>query len=702
MDIKLLHVKKRISSMFWFCRRLSLLPFYVLIILSNFSANNGIAQAAVENTAGNRDSINHRNIITQFFEKQAKVHYISQATINRDATAVAWSAEGSHGSGIYRSLLSNTDRVVRISAVSPADDNKQYNETEPQWSPDGNELAFLSDARSPGTRQVFVVNVRTGALINTKPFTQFDGYVSHLKWSPDGKYLSVLYVEKASREPSPMAAENKAVGLIDSMLNRDVQRIAVVNRLTGKTEQVTPLHFYIFEYDWSPDSKKFAYTAAIPPGDDNWYIAKLYQQSAHAADTAVLYKPLRQIALPRWSRDGKSIAFIEGLMSDQGGTGGEIFSISATGISNPKNLTPKRPSTPSWFTWRPDGNILFTEFAGGSVAVNTLNTSSGAVSKLWKADESIRAGSEEMSLSVGGNETSPAFALIRSSWNKLPEVYCGTFSKLTQVTHLNTALQDHMPKAENIEWLNGGQRVQGWLLCPADYNPARRYPMLVCVHGGPAWITTPAWSAPDFNTTVYTQLGYFVFFPNPRGSYGQGEAFTLANRRDWGYGDLSDINSGTDAVIKKFPVDSGRIGMLGWSYGGSMAMFAITQTNRFRAVVAGAGAADWLSYYGQNSIDKWMLSYFCASPYDDPAAYAKCSAMTYIKKAKTPALVLVGEYDGEAPPPQSLQFWHALKELHVPTQLMIYPDEGHSFEKFEDRIDVSARTIEWFNKYLTP
>ena len=131
-------------------------------------------------------------------------------------------------------------------------------------------------------------------------------------------------------------------------------------------------------------------------------------------------------------------------------------------------------------------------------------------------------------------------------------------------------------------------------------------------------------------------------------------------------------------------------------------MFAITQTNKFRAAVAGAGAADWLSYYGQNSIDKWMWSYFGASPYDDPTAYAKVSAMTHIKNAKTPTLVLVGELDGEAPSPQSLQFWHALKELHVPTQLMIYPGEGHSFYKFEDMIDVSVRTFEWFNKYMAP
>jgi len=237
-------------------------------------------------------------------------------------------------------------------------------------------------------------------------------------------------------------------------------------------------------------------------------------------------------------------------------------------------------------------------------------------------------------------------------------------------------------------------------LYPQNFDSTKKYPMLVCVHGGPAWITTPTWAAPDFNTTVYTQFGYFVFFPNARGSYGQGENFTLANRRDWGFGDLRDILKGVDVVSKKYAGDSNRIGILGWSYGGSMAMISTTQTNKFKAAVAGAGACDWKSYYGQNSIDKWMNSYFNASPYDNPKAYEKVSAITYIKQTKTPTLVLVGERDGESPPAQSFQFWHALKELNVPTQLYIYPDEGHEFENFDNMIDISVRTIEWFEKWL--
>jgi dipeptidyl aminopeptidase/acylaminoacyl peptidase len=646
------------------------------------------------------DSVYDRSIIKTFFETQASVKYIYQCVLNNKATAIAWCFDGSQGQTInYKFLNHVNDTAKRITAADSS--NQSCNESEPQWSPNQNKIAFLSDAKTPGQLQLFIADVNTNSLVTQQSLTHFNGYVSHLRWSPDGKFLSVLYVENASRDPSPMAAENKTTGLIDSAINRNVQRIALININTGETKFVTPEQLYIFEYDWSPDSKSFCYTAAPPPGDDNWYIAKLYRQNVFSDDTTMIYQPKFQIALPRWNSNGKSIGFIEGLMSDEGGTGGDIFMIDAEKNSQPKNLTPNRTSTPSWFTWQQDGNILFTEFINGSVAISTLNTNNRSTKTVWQSDESIRAGDEETSLSVANNQRATMFAFIRSAWNKLPEIWYGNFAHQTQLTDLNNAIHKPLLRTENIIWSNEGRHIQGWLLYPNNYDSTKHYPMLVCVHGGPAWIATPTWAAPDFNTTVYTQLGYFVFFPNARGSYGQGESFTLANRRDWGFGDLRDIISGADTLISRHPIDSNRIGVLGWSYGGAMSMFAITQTNRFKAAVAGAGACNWLSYYGQNSIDKWMNSYFNASPYDDPKAYEKVSAITYIKHAKTPTLVLVGERDGEAPPAQSFEFWHALKELHVPTQLYVYPDEGHEFENFDDMIDVSVRTIEWFNKYMS-
>ena len=148
------------------------------------------------------------------------------------------------------------------------------------------------------------------------------------------------------------------------------------------------------------------------------------------------------------------------------------------------------------------------------------------------------------------------------------------------------------------------------------------------------------------------------------------------------------------------PIDPNRIGITGWSYGGFMTMFAVTQTHRFRAAVAGAGISDWKSYYGENSIDQWMIPFFGASVYDDPAVYAKSSAINFIKNAKTPMLIVVGDRDGECPAPQSFEMWHALQTMHVPVELVVYPNEGHGFSKPSDERDVLERAVSWFDKYM--
>jgi dipeptidyl aminopeptidase/acylaminoacyl peptidase len=197
-------------------------------------------------------------------------------------------------------------------------------------------------------------------------------------------------------------------------------------------------------------------------------------------------------------------------------------------------------------------------------------------------------------------------------------------------------------------------------------------------------------------------LGYFVFMPNPRGSFGQGEAFTQANMRDFGYGDLRDVLAGVDLIEQRFPIDKDREGITGWSYGGFMTMFAVTQTTRFRAAVAGAGISNWQSYYGENSIDQWMVPFFGASVYDNPALYARSSAMDFIQRVKTPTLLPVGDRDGECPAPQSFEFWHALKTRGVKTQLVIYPNEGHHFSNPDHQRDVLARELNWFETQMPP
>ena len=228
----------------------------------------------------------------------------------------------------------------------------------------------------------------------------------------------------------------------------------------------------------------------------------------------------------------------------------------------------------------------------------------------------------------------------------------------------------------------------------------RRYPLLVEVHGGPGAMARPSWPNSLFDFTLFSHYGYFVLRPNPRGSFGQGETFTRGNVKDFGYGDLRDILAGVDYVVKHFPVDNDRVGIGGWSYGGYMTMWAVTQTHRFRAGVSGAGIANWQSYYGENDIDQWMIPFFGASVYDDPAVYSKSSPINFIKNVKTPTLILVGDRDGECPTPQSFEFWHALETLGVENQFVVYSNEGHMIYDPAHRHDIMQRTLEWYDRHL--
>ncbi len=210
----------------------------------------------------------------------------------------------------------------------------------------------------------------------------------------------------------------------------------------------------------------------------------------------------------------------------------------------------------------------------------------------------------------------------------------------------------------------------------------------------------PSWPSAHAYEMALPAQGYFLLLPNPRGSFGEGEEFTRANVKDFGYGDWSDDLAGIDEAIRTAPIDPQRLGLTGWSYGGYMTMWGVTQTNRFKAAVAGAGIANWSSYYGENKIDQWMIPFFGKSVYDDPEVYARSAPMTFIKKVKTPTLIVVGDSDGECPTPQSYEFWHALKTLGVKTQLVVYEREGHMFSKPDHLRDVMSRAVAWFDEYL--
>src|SRR5437868_360684 len=615
---------------------------------------------------------------------------------------VALSPDGAHIAWVQSTAASPSKQtyVREISGNAPVTLLKiqiggERTDLDPAWAPDSKTVVVFSSAGAGEQRQLWSFRADGS---EPKKITNLKGYAARPRWSHDGKQIAFLYIEGAGGG-GPLMAAAATTGVIDTAIHN--QRIAILDTTSGRLRQVSPPNLHIYDYDWSPDDKKFVATAAPGPGDNNWWIAQIYAIDIAKGEATSIYKPSLQVAVPRWSPDGTSIAFIEGLMSDEGFHGGDLFTISADG-HDILNSTEKRNSSASSLFWLTPDRILLTEIVGGESTISELTLGNNSVRTIWKRAEHIHAFGNfpNFALSKDGKFAAAA----RNSYETRLKTGPGPVVKWAHLTSNNSGQSPTWGKAESLQWTNEGFDIQGWLLPPARVESGKKYPMVVLIHGGPSSATTPEWPA-SFGMAraiiaALSSRGYYVLLPNPRGSYGQGEEFTRANVKDFGGGDLRDILAGVDAAIAKYPIDSARLGVTGWSYGGYMTMWTVTQTTRFRAAVAGAGIANWQSYYGQNLIDQWMIPFFGASVYDDPAVYEKSSPIHFIKKVKTPTLVIVGERDAECPSAQSYEFWHALRTLNVPTQFIIYPGEGHLFIKPENQTNRLESTVSWFDKYL--
>jgi dipeptidyl aminopeptidase/acylaminoacyl peptidase len=569
------------------------------------------------------------------------------------------------------------------------------------WSPDGKQIAFVTNDKSDQPQ----IAIATLLDLHVAIITRGHGPLDTPRWSPDGRRIAFLYSVDAPKTPGPLNPMTRDAGVLSETFYE--QRLAVVGVGGGDISLLSPADINVYEYDWSPDGRRFAITAAHGSGDDNWWIAELDVCDARSGAITTLLKPSMQMASPRFSGDGTRIAFIGGIMSDESVTGGDIYVIPASGGA-PEDVTPGLAASVHTITWNGSPReIVATEFAAGEEVLARVDVVKRTPRELWRAQEMIWAntlldftpGDTGISLSRNG----ALAAVIRQSYNAPPEVETGAPGHWHAITHANAAIGPITGKARNVHWKSDGFDVQGMLIEPPNVESGKRYGLIVEVHGGPAYAHYPIFpSGPDRFDALEANQGYFVFRPNPRGSYGQGETFTHANVKDFGYGDMRDVLAGVDAVLKEAPIDSERIGIVGWSYGGYMTMWALTQTQRFKAAVAGAGLSNWQSYYGTNNIDTWMLPYFGASVYDDPEVYARSSPMTFIRKVRTPTLIVGGDRDAEVPISQSYEYWNALRRLGVETQFVVYPDEGHFFYRHEDQIDVATRLVDWFNAHLAP
>ncbi len=610
------------------------------------------------------------------------LHDFGGVAMSPDGSRVAWQETYRRVTTVWIEDLA-TRKIVRLTA---GDGKHPAVESEPQWSPDGSQVAFFSDARSQGHPALYVARADGSGV---RRIAALGGLPQRLSWSPNGKQLAFLYIAHPHRLAGALAPGARDVGVIGSVT--DEQQIATVDSSNGALSLVTPANDYVYEYSWSPDASRFAFTYARGNGDDNWWIAKLATISSRGGALHDLLAPKFQINDPQWSPDGKHIAAIGGLMSDFGSVGGDVYVVDATSGAA-RDVTAGARFSASELHWVRASHIVVVAHVTGALHVLDLNANTGMAGTLIGGEETLR------SLSLARNAAEAA--LVRTSFSLPPEVWAGTFGRgLTRLTNANANVPKLYGKAVSLAWKSDGFDVQGWLIYPLQFDPSKRYPMVTIVHGGPSAESLPSYG--NRFVAALSSRGYFVFEPNPRGSFGQGEAFTAANVKDFGYGDWRDDLAGVDKALASAPIDPDRLGLFGWSYGGYMAMWAETQTSRFKAIVAGAGVVNWQSYYGQNKIDQWMIPFFGASVYDDPEVYAKSSPITFIKNSHTPVLILQGERDEEVPAPQAFEFYHAMRTLGVPSQLVVYAGEGHGPRKPKNVIDIMTRMVGWFDRYLS-
>jgi dipeptidyl aminopeptidase/acylaminoacyl peptidase len=396
------------------------------------------------------------------------VRQFSSVDIAPDGTRVAWASTG--GGITVINLPKGTPQLLAGGE-----------QLEPQFSPDSRSLAYLQE--KGGQRQLYVV--RRGSA--PRKLTSVHGFIDSPHWSPDGTKIAFRYIEEARRVAGALAAMSRAIGVIEERI--DEARIAIVDVASGKLRVVTPADMYVYEFGWSPDGKKIAATATPGSGENNYWTAKLHMIDVATATMKAVYTPKWQIANPIFSPDGSHVAIIEGLMSDQGSTGGDIRIVAVGSGADTRNLTDGAMfSATSLISWAADG-ITFGANMSGNSAIARIDAATSNVETLWQAEEYVTAGEVIGAAIARDGRTS---VVIRSSWQTPPEVFAGSLGSWKPLTHANT-IKPHWSGVKSLQWTSDGRDVQGWLILPRNYSPSRRYALVTVVHGGPSSSAMSSW-----------------------------------------------------------------------------------------------------------------------------------------------------------------------------------------------------------------
>jgi dipeptidyl aminopeptidase/acylaminoacyl peptidase len=565
--------------------------------------------------------------------------------------------------------------------------------TAPAWSPDGARLAFVSDRTD--TRQIYVVDPLGG---EPEALTTGEEGVASFAWAPDGKAIAYASTEA---KPQQIKEREQKYGEFDVIDQEPrMTHIFVLDLATKTTRQLTKGAFTVGAFAWSPDGKQIAYDHRINSDPANSGSADIAVISVADGSSRELVTQSGPDDHPVWSPDGSQIAFESSMANPTFMYANSAIATVPAAGGTPTALTTSFDEDPSIVAWKTDG-LYFTANDRTAAYLYKLDPQRKSAVRIGPDDRTVNA---SHSLSRDGS----TWAYLHADAESMAEVYVGGANRsATRLTDLNAQTASWTTGTrEVISWKSqDGATIEGVLHKPRGMAPGRKYPLLVVIHGGPTGVSRPVpFTSAIYPIDVWVPRGILVLEPNYRGSAGYGGKFRSLNVRNLGVGDAWDVLSGIDALVAKGLVDPSRVGTMGWSQGGYISAFLATHDSaRFKAISVGAGISDWMTYYVNTDIHPFTRQYLGATPWDDPAIYAKTSPITYIRQAKTPTLIQHGATDQRVPLPNAFELYQGLQDNHVPVKLIVYKGFGgigHGPTKPKSHRATMDHNLEWFDQWM--
>ena len=635
---------------------------------------------------------------TPSIDQSLSMQSVSNARISPNGQYVAYSVteanweENEFVQQIWIAVLATGERYQLTSAKKSSQN--------PKWSPDSTRIAFASER--DGKRQVYLIHPRGG---EAQQLTSEENGVDSMEWSPDGNSIAFTSAgpdTKAKKDRKEKYGEFDVIGgdyaNVRLWLVKTPAGIPADPKQRPQPDALTQGDkFSVGDFEWSPDSKHIAFSAARDTDLSSSGTAQIYTVDVSDKLVRKLLDSKGPNSRPRWSPDGTQLAFVTG-------NGDPFFFYKNTHIAvvpasggEPRIVTAQFDEDPSIIDWGPDG-IYFAAFLKSNAHLFRVNPETLALERISSPD----------SFFVPDASFTPdhrMFAAIGAAPNRFSEVFVSSTRNFAPkyLTNVSEQWKDfRLTTREVIEWKSSdGTPIQGVLVKPPDYDASRKYPLLVVIHGGPTGFDTPVAAADRYYPVErFAAKGALILRPNYRGSAGYGEKFRSLNVRNLGLGDYQDVISGVDSLIAKGIVDKDRVGAMGWSQGGYISAFITTYSNRFKAVSVGAGISDWMTYYVNTDIHPFTRQYLKATPWEDPDIYQKTSPIFYVNQASTPTLIQHGDQDKRVPPPNAFELYQALKDRGVPVKLILYKGFGHPINKPKQQRAVMEHNYEWFAKYI--